>query len=246
MLNKDSAICIRAIDYSETSQIVTFFTRAGGKIDAIAKGSKRPKSSFDGPIEIFSHGKIVFADSAKGKLATLTEFEQRLGFAGLCSNLYVLNCASLGAELLNSFTHEHDPHPELFDSFLLFLDNCNQSANKPRDAMALLILFELTLLKEAGLRPVIDSCVNCGSTYKAGWPETYFSSVANGLICRDCEAHFPDRLRLSEPVANCLANLKRIADADKKVLLEIEKILIVHITELLGRPPKLARYVLNF
>lgn len=246
MLNKDSAICIRAIDYSETSQIVTFFTRGGGKIDAIAKGSKRPKSAFDGPIEIFSHGKIVFADSSKGKLATLTEFEQRPSFAGLCSNLYVLNCVSLGAELLNSFTHDHDPHPELFESFLLFLENCNQSANKPRDVMALLVLFQLSLLKEAGLRPVIDSCVNCGSSFNSNWPQSYFSSVANGIICRDCEAHFPDRLRLSEPVAKCLANLKRIAEADKKVLLEIEKILIVHITELLGRPPKLASYVLKF
>jgi DNA repair protein RecO (recombination protein O) len=245
MLNKDSVICIRAIDYSETSQIVTFFTRGGGKIDAIAKGSKRPKSAFDGPIEIFSHGKIVFADSSKGKLATLTEFEQQPGFAGFCSNLYVLNCVSLGAELLNSFTHDHDPHPELFDSFLLFLDNCNQSANNPRDAMALLVIFQLTLLKEAGLRPVIDSCVNCGSSFNSNWPQSYFSSAANGIICSDCESHFPDRLRLSEPVANCLANLKRIGDADKKVLLEIEKILIVHITELLGRPPKLARYVLN-
>jgi DNA repair protein RecO (recombination protein O) len=245
MLNKDSAICIRAIDYSETSQIVTFFTRGGGKIDAIAKGSKRPKSAFDGPIEVFSHGKIAFADSSKGKLATLTEFEQQPGFAGLCSNLYVLNCASLGAELLNSFTHEHDPHPELFDSFLMFLDNSNQSANKPRDAITLLILFQLTLLKEAGFRPVIDSCVNCGSSFKANWPQSYFSSVANGIICRDCETHFPDRMRLSEPVANCMANLKLIGDVDKKVLLEIEKLLIVHITELLGRPPKLARYVLN-
>ncbi|MFQ6036643.1 MAG: DNA repair protein RecO, partial [Sedimentisphaerales bacterium] len=56
MLIKDTAICIRAVDYSETSQIVTFFTRATGKIRAIAKGSKRPKSAFDGPIEILSFG----------------------------------------------------------------------------------------------------------------------------------------------------------------------------------------------
>ncbi len=56
MLTKDFAICIRAADFSETSQIVTLFTRATGKIKAIAKGSKRPKSKFDGPIEIFSYG----------------------------------------------------------------------------------------------------------------------------------------------------------------------------------------------
>ena len=53
MLTKDTAICIRTVDYSETSQIVTFFTRAKGKLTAIAKGSKRPKSAFDGTVEIF-------------------------------------------------------------------------------------------------------------------------------------------------------------------------------------------------
>lgn len=37
MLIKDYAICIRVIDYSETSQIVTFFTKTAGKISAIAK-----------------------------------------------------------------------------------------------------------------------------------------------------------------------------------------------------------------
>ena len=63
MLTKDTAICIRAVDYSETSQILTFFSRDNGKFSAIAKGSKRPKSAFDGPIEIFAYGKIVFTST---------------------------------------------------------------------------------------------------------------------------------------------------------------------------------------
>jgi len=111
VLTKDTAICIRAVDFSETSQIVTFFARAAGKISAIAKGSKRPKSAFDGPIEIFSYGKIVFADSNKEKLATLTEFESAYGgpgFSGLSSNLFTLNCCLFSTELLNKFTHEPD------------------------------------------------------------------------------------------------------------------------------------------
>ena len=72
MLTKDTAICVRTTDFSETSQILTLFTRAAGKISAIAKGSKRPKSAFDGPVEVFSYGRIVFSDSTKEKLATLT------------------------------------------------------------------------------------------------------------------------------------------------------------------------------
>jgi DNA repair protein RecO (recombination protein O) len=241
MLTKDTAICIRSIDYSETSQIVTFFTRATGKIGAIAKGSKRPKSTFDGPIEIFSHGKIVFADSNKEKLATLTEFEQQPGLIGLRNNLFALNCRLFGAELLNSLTHDYDPHPDLFDSFLQFLQNISESQITSHE-LSLLILFQLTLLSEIGLQPILNYCVNCKTTFEH---RVYFSSSANGLICRDCEASFPDKIRLTRNAANCLANVKLIAESQEETLNEIEKVLISHFTELLGRKPKMAKYILT-
>ncbi len=268
MLTKDAAICIRAIDYSETSQIVTFFTRATGKISAIAKGSKRPKSAFDGPIEIFSHGKIVFSNSNKEKLATLTEFAphqlgvpgtkkaRRFGAgqlvrgSGLSSNLFVLNCCYFSAELLNKFTHDYDPHPELFDAFLQFLQDANEkreTREEGRKALLLLILFQLTLLSEVGLQPILNYCVNCKTRYerRATSNEFYFSSSANGLICRDCEGSFPDKIRLTRNAADCLASVKLIAESQEKTLNEIERILISHFTELLGRPPKMAKHILG-
>ena len=256
MLNKDFAICIHTLDYSETSQIVTFFTRENGKISAIAKGSKRPKSSFDGPIEIFSHGGIVFSDSTEQKLLTLTELEQRPPLRGLLVNPFALNCAMLATELLGKLTKEHDPHPQLFDSFHQFLQNISQSpttSNQKLATMTLLILFQLSLLKEIGLQPVLDRCVNCKTKLairdtsdkrQATSDELYFSSSANGIICKDCEANFPDKIRLSSFAARTLNNLKLLADAETKTLYEIEKILIHHFTETIGSRPKLAKYIL--
>jgi len=293
MLTKDLAICIRAVDYSETSQILTLFTRQAGKISAIAKGSKRPKSAFDGPIEVFSHGKIVFSDSNKEKLATLTEFEQQTGFTNLASNLFALNCCFFAAELVDKLTNEYDPHPELFDSFLQFLQNTNElrvsnikhnrhserstaesrnlsltdpsaalgvtarTGNETRDTISLLILFQLSLLREIGLQPVLNACVNCKTSIEhrlsavalakaeATSHGFYFSSSANGLICKDCEASFPDKIRLTKTAANALSNLKLISSANEKTLNEIEKLLVYHFTEILGRPPKMAKYILK-
>jgi len=317
MLIKDHAICIRATDFSETSQIVTFFTRENGKISVIAKGAKRPKSAFDGPIEVFAHGRIVFSDSNKEKLATLTEFQQQPGFANLNQNLFVLHCCLFAMELLNSMTGDYDPHPQLFDSFLQFLQNTNKvqvpplskrretadehqaslvrrlvrrseskvgsfseggsiehnrhsersaaesrnlsltdtsaalgvtvrTSNERRDTISLLILFQLSLLKEVGLIPVFDSCVNCKTQYaiRGTQYEAYFSSSANGLICRDCEASFPDKIRLTKKAADCLGNLELLADADEKTLNEIERVLIHHFTEILHHPPKMAKHIL--
>jgi DNA repair protein RecO (recombination protein O) len=261
MLTKDEAICIRALDYSETSQIVTFFTKATGKISAIAKGSKRPKSAFDGPIEVFSYGRIVFSDSSREKLATLTEFEQQPGFTHLSKNLFALNCCLFAAELLNKLTDEYDPHPQLFDSFLQFLKSTRDTRHSAgrltaelRDTISLLILFQLALLKEVGLQPILNACANCKRKYSAGRltaetrdtrHEVYFSSSANGLICRDCEGSFPDKIKLTKSVTNCLSNLKLFASANEKTLNEIERVLIYHFTELLGRAPKMAKYILK-
>jgi len=252
MLTKDLAICIRAIDYSETSQIVSFFTKATGKIDAIAKGSKRPKSPFDGPIELLSHGKIVFTDSAGEKLATLTEFQQQPALINLRNDLSVLYACLFAAELLNKLTHDYDPHPELFDSFLEFLHNANEQRSTnglKREILALLILFQLTLLKQIGLKPIINHCVNCKTKheYRASGIEhpVYFSSSANGLICRDCESSFPDKIRLSKEASACLVSFKQIPGSAQKILKEIEKVLIHHFTELLGREPKMAKHVLT-
>ena len=250
MLTKDLAICIRAIDYSETSQIVTFFTRDAGKVSAIAKGSRRPKSAFDGPIEILSHGKIVFADSNKDKLATLTEFQQQPTLLTLRHNLFAFYCCLFAAELLNGLTDDYDPHPELFKYFLQFLQDANEqqeARDERRGILALLILFQLTILKEIGLQPILSQCANCKAKYEMrdARYEVYFSSSANGLICRDCEASFADNIRLSKNAATCLANLKQIAESPEKTLDEIEKILVYHLTELLHRQPRMAKHIVK-
>ena len=250
MLTKDSAICIRAVDYSETSQIVTFFARATGKFTAIAKGSKRPKAAFDGPIEVFSLGRIVFSDSNREKLATLTEFQQQPSLAGLSKNLFALNCASFAIELLNSLTDDYDPHPQLFDSLLQFLQNVSEQslprAESRGETLSLLILFQLALLKEVGLMPVLNYCVNCKNAFSNAWRGVYFSSSANGFVCRDCEAAFPaDKIKVAAAAANCLADLKLLADAKEQTLEQIEKLLIIHFTETLGRQPKLAKHILK-
>ncbi len=243
MLKKDLAVCIRAIDYSETSQIVTFFARDAGKFTAIAKGSKRPKSAFDGPIELFAQGQIVYSQTHTDKLATLTEFSQQPPFTFATRDLFALHCASLAAELVNSSTDDYDPHPQLFDAFIKFLHDLDQR----QDTLRLLIIFQLNLLKEIGLMPVLDHCANCktGHGSRVTGHGLYFSSEANGLICRDCETSFPDKIPVTKTAAAAISNKEILSKADYKTLKEIEKLLVYHFTNIGGRPPKMAKYVLD-
>jgi DNA repair protein RecO (recombination protein O) len=197
---------------------------------------------------LFSYGNIVFSDAKKEKLTILTEFEQQPGFTPRGDDLFALNCCLLGTELLNNMTNDYDPHPELFDNFLQFLQNTNETPDAPhdsRDTLALLILFQLALLKEVGLQPVLNACVNCKNNFSTDCSEIYFSSLSNGLICRDCEASFPDKIRLKKNAARCLINLKMLAESNVNTLKEVEKILVHHFTEILHRPPKMAKHILT-
>lgn len=245
MLTKDRAVCIRATDFSETSQVVTLFARLSGKVRAMARGSKRPKSAFDGPVEPLSVGDIIFAATHKDKLATLTEFRQQSVRGELRRNLFALHGALLAAELLDRLTEEYDPHVALFDHFEQFLQDIEdgQVGGARRDILVRLILLQLVLLHEVGFQPALSACANCKRAVGMDWRESYFSPSANGLICRDCETSFPDRIRLSTGALTCLTELKQMGNAEEKVLDEIERLLIRHFTEILGYRPKTADYV---
>ena len=239
---KDTALALRVVNYSETSQVVTLLTREHGKMGAIAKGSRRPKSAFEGAIEPFACGQVMFiASEASDKLATLTEFVRAPRFRLLHTQLMAMYAGLFVLELTEAFCREYDPHPALFDALLACLERLEQS-DRPGGVCSALIDYQLTLLLEVGIAPVMDACVNCGAAIKMPLKEMYFSSIANGLLCPGCEQSFAEKRRLSAACAALLNHSVAMDDAPQQVLLEAEGELIYHFTELLGRPPKMAKY----
>jgi DNA repair protein RecO (recombination protein O) len=244
---EDKAICLRAVNYSETSQVVTLFTRDHGKVAAMAKGSRRRKSSFDGTIEVFSFGDVSFIiKDSGGQLAMLTEFSQQPRFRGFQKNLYMLNAALFAVELTERFLEDHDPHPELFDKFQKFLETL-QETDTDSKILAWLILYQLRLLEEIGLGPMLDACVNCSGDIDQtrvgnAHPTVYFSSNHNGLLCSDCEMAFLEKRVINTSMLDILQSPARLPKAEMRKLKDIEGLLIYHFTELLHKPPKMAKY----
>jgi DNA repair protein RecO (recombination protein O) len=243
MLKKDKGICIRTTDYSETSQILVFFTADTGKLSVIAKGAKRPKSSFGGPVELLTAGDMVFSVRDSDKLSTLTEFNPTFFSFAIRKKLLALNCALFSAELLNLFTKDFDPHRVVFDEALVFLQKLEQGSDN--EALGRLILFEFVLLKETGSQPVCDRCINCKRKFDGSWEQCYFTASANGFICRDCEAAFPDKRVVTIEAAKCLNQLQGIMQAERAVLVSIQNLLIEYITHVLERPPRTAMTILR-
>ena len=54
-----TAIVLRAVEFSETSLIVTLLTKDLGQISAIAKGARRPKGPFEGSLDLLAVCRVV-------------------------------------------------------------------------------------------------------------------------------------------------------------------------------------------
>lgn len=242
MKAKDIALCLRAVNYSDTSQVVTLLTRDHGKVAAMAKGSRRPKSAFDGAIEPFAFGHIMFvASDTHDKLAVLTEFVQSARFRLLRTHLAAMNAGLFALELTEAFCHDGDPHPALFDGLAQTLETLAQ-ADSSAAVLTTLVAYQMKLLTEAGVAPLLDACANCGEPANAVGSDLYFSSSANGLLCGGCEQAFTEKRRITPA---CCALLNRTVSPDTTapaVLNEAEQLLIYHLTEMMHRPPKMAKY----
>ena len=251
----DQELCIRTTDFSETSQIVTLFTCDHGKVGAIAKGAKRAKSSFGGPIEVFSYGPVLYREARQGGLATLCEFEPRHDVvAGLSRNVYAYYCSLLVGELLNKLIQEHDAHPGLFTRVLSFLQEISATDSHGPNAriscsqlevQAQLARLLIALLTEIGLGLQLEVCGNCHAPSENQQGEIYFSSAVSSFICRDCEASYPDRIPITRAVLASLRQPPSLIQADQTTVQAVIRCLIAHFTNLLHQRPKTAQYVIG-
>lgn len=80
-LEKTDAIVLKTVEWSETSLVVTLFTKDFGKISAIAKGARRLKSPFESALDLLSLSSVVFLKKSGESLDLLTKPNCSGGFA---------------------------------------------------------------------------------------------------------------------------------------------------------------------
>jgi DNA repair protein RecO (recombination protein O) len=139
----DSGFILHSYPYSETSLLVEAFTREHGRVPLIAKGAKRPHSSWRGVLLAFQP--LLLSWSGRGDVKTLTAAEWQGGLPMLSGR--ALACGFYVNELVLKLLAREDPHPRLFDTYRETLDGL--AAAVP-DHAACLRRFELRLLGEIG------------------------------------------------------------------------------------------------
>jgi DNA repair protein RecO (recombination protein O) len=252
-LAQDRCVCVRKVEYSESSQVLLLFGHEHGLVRVIAKGAhrttKQGASKFGGGIDLLDLGQAVFTFDPARELSILTEWKLQEGHLALRRNLRALYLGQYAAELVGALIEEHDPHPELFDRLEQVLAELETSR-----AEEAFLAFELDVLRETGYLAELSSCRGCNSALGEREP-AYFSAQRGGVICRNCEGVTPDRIQVDPRLLRMVQGILRLprSNGSERRLPRltryqtdpINRLLAEHIEHTLGRRMRLPRFVLS-
>jgi len=197
------AIIIKKTKLGEADRILTLYTPHLGKIQAVAKGVRRPRSKMAGHLELLTHSLVSLARGRN--LDTITGCQTINSFLPLKSDLWLTSCGLYALELINQFTADHIENHPLFQLLLDTMHHLCQAG----DNELVLRYFELDLLNKVGYRPQLEQCVSCHSSLE---PVTNsFCPSAGGTLCPSCSQNQPSTYPLS---VNALKVLRLLQKSD--------------------------------
>jgi DNA repair protein RecO (recombination protein O) len=231
------AIVLKRIKLGEADRILTLYTADLGKIKAVAKGTRRPKSKLGGHVELLTHSLLMLARGRN--LDIITQAQTIDNFLALKDDLGRISYSLYILELVDSFTAEHIENRRLFSLLLDTLHRLSQA----EDGESVLRYFELHLLDHLGYRPRLQQCAGCDAPLQ---PATnFFSSSQGGALCHDCGYQEP----IARPLSlNALKVLRLWQECDyatasrvrinSQLSSELEQVLREYIKYLLERQLK--------
>jgi DNA repair protein RecO (recombination protein O) len=163
---RTEAVVLRTLDYGETSQIVTLFTRDRGKLAVIAKGARKTKSPYGSTLQPMAYTQVVFYYKPTRTLQTLSESSHVEAFHRIRRSLERITIGLRVVELVDALMEDEDPQPEVFELVRHVLRRLNATE---RRAANLWPFLQLRLATVLGLGPAVDRERVEAVTEARGW-----------------------------------------------------------------------------
>ena len=177
-------VVLRKTKLGESDLILTCLAVDGSQLRVVAKGARKPSSSFSSRLEVFSHARIL---AACGKsLDIVKEASLVDGHEALRAGYERSAAASAVCEFAAKVTEPSLEADRLFPmvcAALSAMERCDERALEALVAAAL-----LKGLAFVGLRPELMRCVCCGEQVDlgaAGGPVA-LSYAEGGVVCDGC------------------------------------------------------------
>ena len=186
---KTEAVVLRSIRYGEADRILHLYSSTRGRIGAIAKGVRKPRSRFGGRLEPFFRLDLILHEG-RGELMTVTAAHTIAAHPNLRADGPALGAAARACDAVLRLCETEDPNPAAYNLLCRYLaildgseslagDGCADGAAGLSTALA----FRLKLALATGFAPELAACARCGEAGEL----VGFSGDAGGVVCAACE-----------------------------------------------------------
>ena len=180
---KTEAVVLRSIRYGEADRILHLYSAARGRVNAIAKGVRKPRSRFGGRLEPFFRLDLILHEG-RSELLTVTNVSTVDGYPRLRSSAAALNAAARACDAVLRLFDSTEPNRPAYNLLCRYLALLDEPDPERGAALETALAFRLKLALAAGFAPELASCARCGEVdHLAG-----FSGAAGGVVCVACEA----------------------------------------------------------
>lgn len=178
-------IVLRKTKLAESDLVLTMLLDDGSQLRAVAKGARKPTSSFSARLELYSEADVFLA---RGKSLDVVK-EARLVKSNEAARRDMEHAAGAApmAELLDRVTLDGLENPRLFALTQTALDSLGrvEATHVPKICAAQL----LKTLAFVGLRPSLRVCVCCGREVPLeGADGVWLSFRDGGVVCPSCKS----------------------------------------------------------
>ena len=174
-----SALVLRRAEWRDYDRMVTLFTPEYGRMDAVARGCRRPRSPLINASEPFTCGEYQIL--RVGDRNTISQCRITEDFFALREDYDRLTHGAYWLRLLEEVVVEGEPYEALFHMTLRALTYLTHSNLPPA---LLTAMFEMQLWRMTGFSPNMEDCVVCRAP--ASRTALRFDARRGGCVCAVC------------------------------------------------------------
>lgn len=202
------AILLHRVDYGDYDLIITFFTRAEGKLSTIAKSAKKSVKRFGGMLQPFAILNIVCTEGRGKQLPLLQEVSLDIALPRLGTDIMKMAFASYWAEILKEWSEEGKQQIHLYQLLRYALMELDRGDISPP---IISLSFQMKFLSLTGLTPHLESCNGCGRPVDQIKENRIAFDIKTGrLTCNDCRNDTAQRVYLSKGTIRQLHWMDRV------------------------------------
>ena len=180
---KDEAIVLRSYAYGEADRIVVMLTKSSGKVRAMAKGIRRPRSKLGGRLEPMSRVHVVVW-KGRSDLGIVNQVDLLEGYPNVRGDLDRITGAMSVLEVADQLVQDDHEDERLFRMVGNVLATFNDLNVVPH---LIAPAFFLKVLVAEGAGPEVRCCASCGSD----GPLVSFALMEGGMLCSNCRRGRP-------------------------------------------------------